>query len=98
MARWSWSPSGSEPWAGFQLVAMATSFNPLPEPWPVAVALPFGGVLVHLLMGSMNQPCHKHGKLLEAQLLVSIGVQVLHDVFDECLIPALLLQFGERRK
>lgn len=67
-----------------------------PEAWPMGVAVPLGGVLVHLLVGGLRQPAHQGDELLEAQVLVSAGVQVLQDVPNECFIPLLLLQVGRQ--
>lgn len=53
--------------------------------------------LVHLLMGGMDQLCHQDDKLLKAQLLVLVCVQVLHDVIDDFFTPFLLLWVKQRR-
>lgn len=37
-------------------------------------------LLMHLLMGGIDQPGKQHDDLLKAQLLVLVCVQVLHDV------------------
>lgn len=67
----------------------------LPEAWPVPVAVSWGCGLVHLLMGGYRQLGHQHNELLEAQLLVLVCVQVLHDLVDSFVILLLLLQVGD---
>ena len=53
--------------------------------------------LMHLLMGGIDQLCHQHDKLLKAQLLVLVCVQVLHDVIYDFVAPFLLLWVKQRR-
>lgn len=67
-----------------------------PKAWPVGMAVPFRGVLVHLLVGRLRQPAHQGDKLLEAQVLVSACVQVLQDVLNGSFILLLLLQVGRQ--
>ena len=59
------------------------------------VALSWGCGVVHLLVGGYRQPGHQHNELLEAQLLVYICVQILHDLIDSSFILLLLLQVGD---
>lgn len=69
----------------------------IPEAWPVVVA---GLVWIrcrfmHLVMGGYCKLRHQHGELLEAQLLVLICVQILHDMVYGSVILPLLLWMGE---
>lgn len=76
-------------------VAMAVALATFPKAWPMAVAFSFRGILMHFLMGGYRQPAHQDGELLEVQLLVSICVQVLHDLVYGIVIFLLLLWVGE---
>lgn len=70
----------------------------IPEAWPVVVA---GLVWIrcrfmHLVMGGYCKLRHQHGELLEAQLLVLICVQILHDmVYGSVILPLLLEKVGQ---
>lgn len=76
-------------------LARARACATLVEAWPVPVPSSRGCGLVHLLVGGYRQPGHQHNELLEAQLLVLVCVQVLHDLVDGLFILMLLLQEGD---
>lgn len=60
---------------------MAMAFHTLSKAWPMAVVRStVVSLLMHLLMGGIDQPGKQHDDLLKAQLLVLVCVQVLHDV------------------
>lgn len=82
--------------AGQMQAGVASWLEDSPKAWPMAVTFLTGGILVHLLVGGMDQLGYQYGELFKGQLLVLVGVQFLHDVIYATLILILLLWMWER--